>query len=459
MERKESEVVENKQTPPVGESEPKVKKLKKNLKRIGIFILNLLPSVGDREEMEDPKKLQESLEFGAFNIVQLIIPVSLCMILVVAFELSIAAHMTVTSSRKIIYGVLAETSSDSGRVVLIGLINALVFICLIIISTVILLLLFKYKCTKAIFLWLVVSSGLLVFFAASTYFVEILKVGNLVIDWVTFVFCVWNYGSLGLMVIHWKGPLRVQQAYLIMNSSIVAIILIRFLPEWSTWLILALLSVYDIVAVLCPKGPLRILIDLAKERGELNLPSLIYSSTMVWILNMADVNKKGNGDKKKIDSDGPSTSYAQHNNSNLHRESEQKISFSKTHLEKNASLPNDLDGKRERKKSADQKSSEGSVEELIDEKRGFKIGLGDLVFYSVLVGRAADVSHGNWVIIVSCFMAILMGLCVTSIILGIVRRALPALPISIFIGLAFYFSSQYMIAPYIEFLNVNNLFI
>jgi len=397
--------------------------------------------------------------------VQLIAPVSICMTLVVTYELTIAAHMTV-SARKMIYGVgvLAEASSGSGRALLIGLINALVFLCLIIISTIILLILFKYKCTKAIFMWLVASSGLLVFFGASTYFVEILKVGNAVIDWITFVCCVWNYGSLGLMVIHWKGPLRVQQAYLIMNSSIVAIILIRFLPEWSTWLILALLSVYDILAVLCPKGPLRILIDMAKERGELNLPSLIYSSTMVWTLNMADVNKKGNGgDKKKIDFDGPSTSYAQNSNSNLRKVSDSRSSIGKSRLEKNASLPNSMDGKKEKEKKnkiVDLQSSEGSVEEeLMDERRGFKIGLGDLVFYSVLVGRAATISHGNWVIIGSCFVAILMGLCVTSIILGVVRRALPALPISIFIGLAFYFSSQYMMAPYMEFLNVNHLFI
>ena len=187
-----------------------------------------------------------------------------------------------------------------------------------------------------------------------------------------------------------------------------------WLPEYTTWLILILFAIYDLFAVLCPGGPLIILVKIAQERNE-PIPALLFTSSIFRVSNE------------------PSDEEA----SIVQLENESLMSFDQENAEETRGLGSNGDESNTR----DDHQNNGQ-----EEKRSIKLGLGDFVFYSVLIGRAGLY---HIVAALTSFVGVVSGLVATMILLSIFRRALPALPISIGLGILFFVFARFLIIPVI----------
>ncbi|KAK3263100.1 hypothetical protein CYMTET_28077, partial [Cymbomonas tetramitiformis] len=81
-----------------------------------------------------------------------------------------------------------------------------------------------------------------------------------------------------------------------------------------------------------------------------------------------------------------------------------------------------------------------------------KLGLGDFIFYSVMVGRAAMY---DMMTVFGCYLAIVAGLGATLLLLAVFQKALPALPISIALGVMFYFLVRIVLEPMVVGMSTN----
>lgn len=85
-----------------------------------------------------------------------------------------------------------------------------------------------------------------------------------------------------------------------------------------------------------------------------------------------------------------------------------------------------------------------------------KLGLGDFIFYSVLVGRAA--MYDMLTALVS-YVAVMAGLGMTLLLLALSKKALPALPISIGLGVVFYMLARLLLEPFALNLSTSLVFV
>jgi presenilin 1 len=164
------------------------------------------------------------------------------------------------------YYVVNANETDSNATKLgTSLINGLVIIAAICAMTFVIVLLYKYRCMKVLFGYMILSSGLLLGFLACSMLQVAIERFQIFVDVFTFAVFMFNFAIVGLVSIYAPAgivPVYMNQAYLIVTSVIVAWEL-SFFDPWTAWMLLVLLAFYDLFAVLTPCGPLKALIKLS----------------------------------------------------------------------------------------------------------------------------------------------------------------------------------------------------
>ena len=251
----------------------------------------------------------------------------------------------------------------------------------------------------------------------------------------------------------------------------------------TTWALLILMALYDVVAVLSPAGPLRAIVELAEERDE-DIPALVYESRPLRRGRFEPVGEDAAHDEPRSADDPPAADEPQ-----LLRE----VPLAVFDTAAGGGFRERSPGASRRPSSpasgSDAEAADGGTSGAApqpasvsssDAERSVKLGLGDFIFYSLLVDRAAMT---DTLTAAACYVGIVAGLGATLTALAAVHhvrsqllptcraialltrsllsraQALPALPISIALGVLLYVVARWVLEPFVVTLSTNLVYL
>ncbi|KAK1929741.1 Presenilin-like protein [Phytophthora citrophthora] len=367
-----------------------------------------------------------------------------------------------------------------------------------------------YKCNGMhLFAWycMLYSAALLGLMGSKLVVIVLCSNLNLVVDCFSLIVVMYNFAMVGVLSIFYqKGiPSICERGYLIATSVIVAWQLSQ-LPEWSIWMLLLLLGFWDLFAVMTPVGPLRCLVDLVQEKGT-PIPGLLFEAD-VEDAHISRIQQQSTARRRKFATREtvPEESFIRRlllveeaaqtlqdhravnaaefrrqvqaflydQNSQCQSHSEElalKFERNQLRLWRNLYTYYGIDyTPKQQPYPSIQTVFPPSMDTYpayvgtgynyaierseVREDKSIKLGLGDFIFYSVLVARAS--LHG-FDVFAACFLSILVGLGITLYLLARFD-ALPALPISLFLGIITYLLMVTMISPLLDELQAGNVF-
>ena len=416
--------------------------------------------------MEPEKDPSDFLEDASYRIVKIAIPVVLTLILdAVITRLIENTHGSVSLDRS-----FSETMSynSGGLSTMWSILLAVILIVSIIIVTAILLVCYYYGYTKVIFVWMIIAVSVILSYYVWIFFHQVPPILNFPVDYIAICLLIMNLVVIGDMSIFWRAPKVVTQAFLVFISVLIALVFLSF-PDWTIWILLGILVIYDCCVVLCPHGLLNMIIKKSEERND-EIPALIYASAAYIVkedhsaneyegwedgLNDSensendDDNDEDNDEDTDGDGDGSGDGKKDDNPKEVTDNTDLSLNVSSTDPEdqnrvaqpvNNSTQNLDTDPQAQQQPQPGQPDQPQQQGEKKKKKKkrdrdGVRLGLGDFCFYGILITRAARL---GWDLTILCIFAVILGLSITLLILAWVQRALPALPISLVLGIIFF---------------------
>ncbi|KAL3374850.1 hypothetical protein AABB24_006374 [Solanum stoloniferum] len=429
--------------------------------------------------MDENSKPRSVLDSLGEEIVRIVTPVSICMLLVVILVSvlnndSDSSGPSFTSIATVAYN---ESSSDSNWDKLKGaILNALVFVVVVTAVTFLLVLLFYFRCTKFLKYYMGFSSFLVLGFMGGEICLFLIGKFRIPIDCVTFVLSLFNFTVVGVLAVFMsKTAIIITQVYLVVIGVLVAY-WFTLLPEWTTWVLLVAMSLYDLAAVLLPGGPLRLLVELAISRDE-DIPALVYEARPIInpdsVQRGAVVQRRVWRERRDNDIGSDENLESRSNlNSTVYSSLESNSGLESLPSIGKRNAVDVEDGQVPRPDSelaapliqhrinVRMNLQEGPSDDFALEGIGLgssgaiKLGLGDFIFYSVLVARAAMY---DFMTVYACYLAIIAGLGITLMLLAFYQKALPALPVSVLLGVLFYLLTRLLLETFVVQCSINLL--
>jgi presenilin 1 len=261
----------------------------------------------------------------------IVAPVSLTMILSSLAVIYINNDETMASSEELYsqtYNVVeVDDSNSTAANVGASIINTTIIVSVICAATFIVVLLYKFRCMKIFYGYMVIVTALLLGYFTSNMFIVAIEVYGWRVDKLSFALIMYNYAAVGTIAIFYSRgiPLWITQGYLIGSSVCMAWQLTSF-NEWMAWSLLIVLALYDLFAVLSPCGPLKALAKLISAPGAPALPGLLYEAPLPEGISKTKKLRRNNddgqersshGEDSDVQTDNDTTNNA-HNGSRLH---------------------------------------------------------------------------------------------------------------------------------------------